>query len=181
MRVIAIVICLVSLYVLLAPVFPDVSYQLEKNLQLELLKPSEQALTEFDQANRIEIPAILVNIKLVPSYTEDALSLGAWLLSNSALPGQKGNVVISAHRFQYLLPVGKTFYHLDKVQKEDKIRVFWEGEMFEYSVSEKFEVAPDDLTVLNDFGDSRLTLYTCTPVWNPERRLVVVAFLVDAL
>ena len=49
-----------------------------------------------------------------------------------------------------------------------------------YQVSEKVIVKNDDLSVIRDFGDQRITLITCTGTWLPlvrdfNQRLIIFA------
>ena len=53
-------------------------------------------------------------------------------------------------------------------------------ERLTYVVSQTpYSVLPSNVSVLNDFGDNRLTLTTCTPEFSSAERLVVVAQLSD--
>jgi sortase A len=47
-------------------------------------------------------------------------------------------------------------------------------------VSEQLIVSPDEVGVLDDFGDNRLTLTACHPKYSARQRIIVVAALVDA-
>ncbi|MFS8130521.1 MAG: sortase domain-bontaining protein [Candidatus Dojkabacteria bacterium] len=48
-----------------------------------------------------------------------------------------------------------------------------------YEVYTTFEVTPDHIEILNDSGiKHELTLYTCTPIYTSDRRLVVKAKLI---
>lgn len=198
-RITIIVIIVTSLYIALAPIFPEIEYWLDSVINVANASPldgdnlsagADQKENEtsgeksdventLQGINRIVIEKAKVDVAVVEGYTEESLSKGAWRLPNSAVPGQIGNVVITAHRFQYILPTSQTFYNLDKLAKGDAIVLYWEGKRFEYIVSELFETEPNNLSVEEDKGDNRLTLYTCTPLWTSTSRLVVVAFPVE--
>ncbi len=49
---------------------------------------------------------------------------------------------------------------------------------FRYEVREQLIVEPDQVEVLDDFGDDRLTLTACHPKYSARQRIVVVASLV---
>lgn len=102
------------------------------------------------------------------------MSKGAWLLPGTAKPNE-GNTVISAHRFQFLPPAKNTFYHLDKVEIEDYVTIYWQGEEYDYQVVKKEVVEPNSLLLAQKTSFSQLTLYTCTPLWTAAQRLVVIA------
>ena len=59
----------------------------------------------------------------------------------------------------------------------NKIAVFWQDKEYTYTVKSVNVVPPTDLAVEAPTQDAQLTLFTCTPVWLPENRLVVVAGL----
>ena len=46
---------------------------------------------------------------------------------------------------------------------------------FTYQVEESFVITPDQISVLGDSGDDRITLITCTPIGTNLKRLIVVA------
>ena len=102
---------------------------------------------------------------------------GFWHFPISKLPGEKGNMVIIGHRFMNLPPSKDTFFNLDQTKIGEKIVLrHHEGE-FTYIVVDIKEVEPNDITVVQDSDDYRLTLITCTPLWTSEKRLVVIAKL----
>jgi LPXTG-site transpeptidase (sortase) family protein len=130
----------------------------------------------FDpEVDAVYIPAVGIKAPVVEGETEDALSRGAWRRPMSSTPDAGGNTVITGHRFQYLPPNNLTFYHLDKVQKGDEVVVYWDGMQYDYIVEKIFVVEADAVEIEENTSDSRLTLYTCTPLWTAQKRLVVVA------
>ncbi len=87
--------------------------------------------------------------------------------------------MIAGHRFQYLPPNTHTFYNLDKLKIGDKLKVFWNGIEFTYEVFKTFEVFPNEVWIRNPEGNEKeLTLYTCTPIYTSEKRLVVKAKMI---
>ena len=83
-------------------------------------------------------------------------------------------MVVAAHRFSYTGPRG-LFYFLDKLQVGDEIGIQWNGQLYTYQVVSSSVVPPTEVSVQGATSDTRLTLYTCTPLFNPVNRLVVVA------
>lgn len=195
------VVFVVSLAFTLAPIYPEIAYRIrefnKEDIKFDNVNSKEVNVvgtstatttveTAFDLEkflqdysipieNRIIIPAIGVDMIIVEGSTDDSLSLGAWRRPKTSTPDVGGNTVITAHRFQYLKPEGETFYNMDKIEYGDAIIVYWGGVPYIYYVTEVFEVTPTDVYVEDNTDYPLLTLYTCTPMWTSERRLVVRA------
>ena len=108
------------------------------------------------------------------------LDKGIWRWPNGSTPDKGGNTVLIGHRFTYTNPQG-VFYFLNKVSLGGEIGIFWNNHEYLYRVVSISEVSPTDTAIENDTQDSRLTLFTCTPLWLPKNRLVVVAELENKL
>ena len=93
---------------------------------------------------------------------------------DSPLPGQPGNAAIAGHRTTY----GAPFNRLDELEQGDEILVTTAQGAFRYEVQRQLIVNPDQVEVLDDFGDDRLTLTACHPKYSARQRIVVVASLV---
>jgi len=104
------------------------------------------------------------------------LKAGIWRWPDSSTPDKGGNTVFLAHRFSYTGPHG-AFYYLDKLKPGDEIGVIWNNKTYTYKVASSREVPPTETSIEDNTTDARLTLFTCTPLWNPKDRLVVVAEL----
>lgn len=110
---------------------------------------------------------------------ETTLDVGIWHLPRTSTPDQGGNTVISAHRWKYLPPDPRTFYDLDKVTLGDMIEIVWDGVVYTYEVTDSFIVTPDRVDILAPTDEAVLTLFTCTPLYSTDKRLVVRAQLVE--
>lgn len=119
-------------------------------------------------AGRVVIPKIGVDIP-VGVEEKTALKRGAWLQSGSAQPDQPGNVVLAGHRRR------GAFTLLHRLARGDEVTVLWSGQTYRYKVKSVREVEPDDTSQIARAGPDRLTLYTCTPSFLGDRRVVVVA------
>ncbi|MBU1036945.1 sortase [Patescibacteria group bacterium] len=135
--------------------------------------------TASNSVYRLAIPSIGVDMKIV--FDEDgnrALRKGAWHIPNSGTPdnpeGYK-NIVFSGHRFLYTSGAN-TFYNLNKVKPGDIIFLYWQEEEYKYQVDNLNIVGPDEVSILADTGEQKLTLFTCNPVYSTKERLVVVAY-----
>lgn len=104
----------------------------------------------------------------------NTLNLGLWHRPNTSAPDKGGNTVIVGHRFTYTNPRG-TFYYLDKVHQGDQIGLIWHGKTYQYKVTTVKVVPPTAVEIENNTASPQLTLYTCTPLWWPKDRLVVIA------
>lgn len=141
-------------------------------------KPEEPAPLP---GNRLIIPRMDMNTEIVEGSDKRPLAnlkKGAWRLPFSSTPDKGGNTVIAGHRFTYT-ESRSIFYYLDKLQIGDEIGIRWDGKLYTYRVISLTTVPPTEVSVQESTNDSRLTLYTCTPVWNPKNRLVVVSELVN--
>lgn len=120
-----------------------------------------------------------VNIEGKIHQGENSLTMdkGFWHFPISSFPGERGNTVIIGHRFMNLPPSKDTFFNLDKVGLGDSIVVTHKEGSFTYNVVDIKEVSPNDISILKDTSDYRLTLITCTPLWTSEKRLVITAKL----
>lgn len=126
--------------------------------------------------NWLQINKILVNAEILEGRDRQTMNAGLWRLPYSSTPANGGNTVIVAHRYLYLAG-GKTFYHLDKLKLADKIKIHWQGVIYNYQVSEIKIVRPEQIEIEAPTTEPILTLYTCTPLWSAEKRLVVRAKL----
>jgi sortase A len=122
---------------------------------------------------RLEIPAIGLDQFVVEGTATDDLKQGPGHYVGSPLPGRHGNAAIAGHRTTY----GAPFNRLDDLKPGDAIVATTAAGRFTYTVSDKLTVVPSQTSVLDDYGDDRLTLTTCTPKFSASHRLVVVATL----
>ncbi len=123
---------------------------------------------------RIRIAKINVDSTVVEGDSWQTLQLGVGHHVGSANPGERGNMVLSAHNDVY----GEIFRHLDKLQPGDIIIVSTTTKDFTYAVQERQFVSPDAMWVLDSSGDERrLTLISCYPYQVDTQRIVVFATL----
>ncbi|HET6952934.1 MAG TPA: class E sortase, partial [Acidimicrobiales bacterium] len=123
---------------------------------------------------QIRIPAIGVDKIVVEGVEVSDLKKGPGHYADSPLPGQPGNAAIAGHRTTY----GAPFNRIDELKPGDEILVTTVQGSFRYEMREQLIVAPDQVEVLGDFGDDRLTLTACHPKYSARQRIVVVAALV---
>lgn len=192
------IVMAVALFVIIAPVWPAIRFYLWDKLgidqsvpvtrvvQVDLKQDNGRGLLHINKDggaekspelrdNYLEIPKIGVRMPIATGPDESSLDGGhAWLRPGSVMPGQTGNLILTGHRFAYLSG-GKTFYHLDKLTEGDEILVHWNSQVYRYVVKRSFVVSPEHTEIEAPSATSKLTLYTCTPLWTAKNRLVVVA------
>ncbi len=125
----------------------------------------------------LSIENALIEGKVFQGTSSQTMDSGFWHFPISKYPGQKGNAVIIGHRFLNLPPAKDTFFNLDKVKIGDEIVLKHDEGEWKYIVTETNIVDENDISVVKDTDDYRLTLITCTPLWTSEKRLVVIAKL----
>jgi len=136
----------------------------------------DQKVLEEQNAS-LTIESVKISGNISEGITSEAMERGFWHFPTSSLPGKKGNVVIIGHRFKYIPPATNTFFNLDKVSIGDKIKVSVGEETYTYVVTDINVAEPNDISVIQQTDDYRLTLITCTPLWTSKERLVVTAKL----
>jgi len=185
------IIVLINGYIIAAPLIPQVVYLWDSHhssrreqLQSFIEQPttsasSTTASSKITGPNRIVIPSIMLNQATVEdpeSQWFNALYQGIWRWPGGSTPDKGGNTTFLSHRFSYTGPRG-AFYYLDKVKIGDQIGVVWNNKLYTYTVVSSQTVPPTDTTIEDNTTDSQITLFTCTPLWHPVDRLVVVAKL----
>ena len=124
--------------------------------------------------SQVSIPKINLDLIVIEGTNYKALRLGPGHIRNTPAPGEPGNSVISAHRDTF-------FRHIYELTAGDEIQVRRQGHTFTFQVIGKKVVSPDDLSVMRNTSDSRLTLITCYPIYYvgpAHQRLVVSSKLV---
>ena len=122
---------------------------------------------------RLEIPRLGLDEVVVEGVDESALRAGPGHMSGSALPGEYGNSVISAHRDRH-------FKSLGKIAVGDTILTDASEGKLAWTVS-RIRVVDADAPVLRTSKTPLLTLTTCWPVryFGPApERLIVEASLI---
>lgn len=101
----------------------------------------------------------------------------------SAMPGQIGNSVFSAHSSSDWTDSGNykfIFVQLDRLTNNDVIYLDYQGTRYTYKVTETRVVMPTEIDALNYDPQQRnnkpiITLITCTPLGTAQKRLLVYA------
>lgn len=182
-------IILVNGYTVALPLLPGIAFWLQtrntdsaQKLEKAIQEPSRPGGTAQPGAvqNRLTIPRMLLDEPIFDGKSASTLRKGLWRRPHTSTPDKESNTVIVGHRLTYTNPQG-SLYHLDKVRTGDSIGVTWDNEKYIYTVTETKVVKADETAVEAPTDKPRLTIYTCTPLWLPKDRLVVVAELEEIL
>ena len=139
----------------------------ESPLAITIPTPGPEAPT------RISIPAINVDALVVQGDSWEQLKLGVGHQIGSANPGERGNMVLSAHDDIY----GETFRRLHELELGDEVIIYAGTQPYRYLVTAKQIVEPTEVRVLAATTKPVATLITCYPYMVDTHRVVVVAEL----
>jgi sortase A len=134
----------------------DRRLQEERNLKAEPRSSPPLKLIQGDVIGRIEIPRLEISTIVFEGTGDDVLGIGVGHLPGSPLPGQRGNVVLAAHRDTFFRP-------LRNIHARDTIELVTPGGTRRYSVDQTTIVTPDQTAVLGPAPGAILTLVTCYP------------------
>jgi len=127
-----------------------------------------------EQPVLIEIPSIGVKAPIVRGDDWGSLKLGVGHHIGSANPGERSNMVLSAHNDIY----GEIFRHLDQLQLEDEIIIQTANRDYRYVVKAKRIIEPTQIEVMDQTRKPVLTLISCYPYLVDTQRIVIVGELV---
>lgn len=147
----------------------EVDYDSEFSDTGEVIRPSFG-----EQFAKLSSEKLELDIPVYWGSNSELFERGACQASNSVLPGEKGNAVISAH-------VNTFFSELDKLSKGDKIEITTSYGIFTYEVSETVEFKKSDKKYVVPKNEEILTLYTCKPdvLGGSDMRIGVVCRITD--
>lgn len=154
---------------------------IEESLADADINLEEKILEDLNTTLKIE--TLNIQDKILQGKSSLRMNDGFWHFPTSVFPGEKGNVVVIGHRFLHLPPRKDTLFNLEDIKIGEKIIISQTEEntgqtnSLTYIVVEIKEVQPNDVSVIQEAQDYRLTLITCTPLWTSEKRLVVIAKL----
>jgi sortase A len=148
----------------------------------EHLQPVVQSYGEIpiptqgpQHAIRLQIPKINQDVPVVEGDGWEQLKKGVGHQINSANPGEAGNVVLSAHNDIH----GEIFRDLDQLEIGDLVVLFSERQSYTYVVEDVLIVEPTQVEYLESTGASITTLISCYPYLVDNKRIVVIANLLE--
>ena len=144
------------------------------------LKPLVQSLANIpiptpgpEHAIRIQVPSIDVDAPIVQGDGWEQLKKGVGQHIGSSNPGDKGNVVLSAHNDIF----GEIFRDLDRLRPGDEITIYTNQRAYTYVVSDSKVVEPTQVDIMESSSQPSLTLISCYPYLVDDQRIAVTARL----
>lgn len=182
-----IVIVLLGIYIIILPFLPyfklwindilDGTNGVRYSGQLAEQSGVTNGLSKPPDDNRLVIPQIQIDNEIIVGEDPSNVDRGVWHRPQTSTPDMGGNTVLVGHRFSYSDPA--TFYHLDKMKVDDTFAVWWQGKEYIYKVFNIAIVGPKAVEIEANTDEPLLTLYTCTPIWTAENRLVIQSKLMN--
>ena len=128
--------------------------------QVKLLSPPKAppASAMSGLIGRIEIARLGLSVMIIEGDDGKTLRRAAGHVPGTAMPGQLGNVGITAHRDTFFRP-------LRNIQMDDVITLTTLQGEYRYRVVSTKIVSPGDVEVLDSTGGEVLTLVTCYPFY----------------
>jgi sortase A len=130
------------------------------SLRAKLVSPPKipSAFASSGLIGRIDIARLGLSVMVVEGDDGKTLRRAAGHVPGTAMPGQDGNVAITAHRDTFFRP-------LRNIQMEDVITLTTLQGEYRYRVVSTKVVTPQDVSVLDSTGGEILTLVTCHPFY----------------
>jgi len=128
-----------------------------------------------NHAIRLQIPKINQDVPVVEGDGPEQLKKGVGHHIYSANPGESGNVVLSAHNDIH----GEIFRDLDQLEEGDLVILFSARQSYTYVVHEVLIVEPTQVEYLESSDEAVTTLISCYPYLVDNKRIVVVANLIE--
>jgi len=128
----------------------------------------------------IEIDKIDLKYPIGEGTGLDTLRYVIGHMPESAPLNEIGNAILAGHRSHSF---GTFFNRLDELELGDEITITSiNGEVVTYKVYDKLIVEPDDFSIMRGSSNYRvITLITCHPLYNPDKRLIIHAIDVEQL
>lgn len=140
------------------------------------LRPLVQSLANIpiptpgpEHAIRIQIPSIGVDAPIVQGDGWEQLKKGVGQHIGSSNPGEKGNVVLSAHNDIF----GEIFRELDRLKPGDMITLYTNQRAYNYVVSGSEVIEPTQVEVMESTSKPTITLISCYPYLVDDKRIAV--------
>ncbi len=152
------------------------------NETAELLEKEEQKRIKEEYVKKhtegiLKIEKIKLNLPILTGATKQNMNISVSSMENAGVAGKIGNYVIAGHRNR---TYGRNFNRLDEVELGDIIEVDTAENQYEYTVSEKLYVKPEEVWVLKkNKKEKEITLITCHPMTEPTHRLIIKGKIIE--
>lgn len=145
--------------------------KLKEQEQKEAAKKQREAYIKNTMEGMLKIPKINLNLPVLHDATKQNLKISIASIKHTGKPGQIGNYCIAGHRSH---TYGRNFNRLNEVEIGDIIEFNDAKNNYQYIVSNKFLVKPEEIQILiGNQIDKKITLITCHPMKNPTHRLII--------
>lgn len=158
-------------------VLDEIDFNVEE--EVAVLGDSIEKPAAVQVANTLVVPSMSVNGVVYEGKSADTLDNGIWRIPGTSTPDKGGNTVLAAHRWKWGPQSGKSFYDIDKMNVGDQLTINWDGKDYTYQVSNITTVTPDKVDILKNTSESKLTLFSCAPLFSSKYRIVVEANLIS--
>lgn len=159
---------------------------LDRDLQRTWSAPADHLkLTDGKGFAVLRVPRFGAKYRFVilEGTSEPILRRGPGHYKGTALPGRRGNFVVSGHRTTYEAP----FNRAEELRRGDDIIVDTRHREYVYKVTEKRVVSPTDIGVTYPVPFHRnarpkhalITLTTCHPMYSASHRLIIFGKLAE--
>lgn len=146
-------------------------YYTSRILSFTRLPESVTAHLSTDTPVSIQIPSRSMNLNVEPGR----IVKGVWLISGknasyllgSAAPGTNGNIVIYGHNKDQIFGPIRWMHIGERITITTK-----EGKKYDYEVTSRETVNPNQVEVLNQTSTETLTLFTCTSFADSQRFII---------
>ena len=152
----------------------------------QIINKSQAESLGVDPYFSIYIPKIEAKAKVISNVDAgsqkaylEALTEGVAHAAGTAFPGQGKTIYLFSHSTDSVINISRynaVFYLLRKLEKGDRIIVYFLGQEHTYVVTDKVITEATDTSWLTDNGQGeRLVLQTCDPPGTSWRRLLLIA------
>jgi sortase A len=121
-----------------------------------------------DDLGFVEIPKIGLRERMLEGIELSILDNGAGHWPGTAMPGEKGNLVLAGHRVSHTKP----FRNIDQLEAGDEVFISTNGKKFRYEVTGHEIVTPDAVRIIDPTPDATATLFACHPPGSTTYRWV---------
>lgn len=129
------------------------------------------------------IPSLNLIAPIIPNVPGDdktaynkALENGVAHYAGTRFPGEVGRIFVFGHSSYYRNRPGnykEIFAPLGNMNEGEKVLVYYGGTEYEYRITSKRVVMPNDMSVLSATDTKTLTLQTCWPPGSVAKRLII--------
>lgn len=185
----AIVGLIFTYYPLLQQEFNYTFHRPKENIDAGFIPSSNAKNLGLDPYFSIYIPKIDAKARIIPNVDtgkpqiyDAALKEGVAHARGTNFPGGGHLIYLFSHSTDSPMNVARynaVFYLAGKLEKGDKITVYFLDKEYDYEVEEKVVTSPKDVSWLTDNNSGEyLILQTCDPPGTSWKRLLVIARLV---